>query len=110
MIQDRFDQLEDSVKNSSNIPDATKTELLNLLSGLKSEILDLSKTHSEDARSIATFTDLSTFEATRGQKKPQLIQTALHGLASSVEDFETTHPNLTHLVNRIAVILSNTGI
>lgn len=110
MIQDRLDKIEAKVQSAQNIPGNTKTELLNLLAGLKREIATLSQTHGEDARSIARFTDISTLEATRAGKKPQLVNAALQGLTFSVEGFETTHPALTQMVNRLAVLLSNMGI
>lgn len=110
MIQDRLDNITAKVQDAQNIPDSTRTELLNLLAGLKSEIAALSQTHDEDARSIARFTDVSTHEATRVEKKPQLVNAALQGLTSSVEGFETSHPALTQTVNRLAVLLSNMGI
>jgi hypothetical protein len=110
MIQDRLEKIAADIQSTQNIPDATKAELLNLLSDLKTEIETLSKTHGEDARSIAGFADVSTNEATRAGKKPQLVHASLQGLTSSVEGFETTHPRLTQMVNRLAVILSDMGI
>jgi hypothetical protein len=110
MIQDRIEKIAADIQGTQNIPDEKKAELLNLLSGLKTEIEALSKTHGEDARSITGFADVSTSEATREGKKPQLISASLDGLTSSVEGFEVSHPRLTQLVNRLAVILSDMGI
>jgi len=110
MIQDRIDKLEEKVRAAQNIHDETRSELLTLLSGLKVEIEALAKTHEEDARSIARFADVSTLEATRPDKKPQSVDAALTGLNSSIENFETTHPHLTQIVNRLATVLSSVGI
>jgi len=110
MIQDRIDKLEAKVRLAQNLPDETRSELLNLLGGLKVEIESLSKTNEEDARSIARFADVSTHEATRENKKPQLVNAAVGGLSSSIENFETSHPNLTQIVNRLAVVLSSLGV
>lgn len=110
MINDRIDKLEAKVRSAQNIHEETRNELLGLLESLKTEIEKLSETHEEDAKSIARFADISTLEATRAERKPQLVDAALSGLNSSIETFETTHPSLTQIVNRLAVVLSNVGI
>ena len=110
MIEDRIQNIEARLKGAQSVPDETKTELLSLLSALKEEIQNLPETHKEHATSIAGFADASTHEVTRAHRKPQLVEAALKGLTSSVEDFEVTHPTLTQVVNRIAYILSNMGI
>src|SRR5438105_4573704 len=110
MIPEHIEQIEAKVEAAKNISDETRKELLGLLSALKSEIGPLAKTHDEDAESIARFADASAHEATRTEKKPELIDAAVKGLSSSVEGFETSHPTLVQIVNRIAVVLSNMGI
>ena len=76
-----------------------RTELLGLLSTLKTEIGELSKTHSEQAQSITAFTEVSTHEATRQERDPQLLRLSLEGLSASVQGFETSHPKLVEIVN-----------
>jgi len=110
MIQDHIEKIEAKVQGATSIPDETKSELIGLLSTLKSEIDSLSKTHGEDADSITGFADVSTHEAIRSDKKPELVQVAVQGLTSSVGGFESSHPVLVQIVNRIATILSNMGI
>ncbi len=110
MLQDHIEKIETKVQGAKGIPEETKNELLGLLSTLKSEVGSLSKTHGEDADSITRFADVSTHEATREDKKPELVQVAVHGLTSSVGGFESSHPALVQSVNRIATILSNMGI
>jgi chromosome segregation ATPase len=110
MIKDQIEKIETKVQDTKSIPEETRSQLLGLLSDLKSEIDTLAKTHAEDARSIAKFADVSTQVATRTEKKPQLVDAALSGLTASVEGFESTHSNLTQVVNRLAVVLSNMGI
>lgn len=110
MIQDHIEKIETKVQAAKGIPEETKTELLHLLTALKSEIGNLSKTHGEDAGSITRFADLSAHEATREEKKPEQVEVALHGLKSSVVGFEGSHPALVQTVNKIATILSNMGI
>jgi hypothetical protein len=38
------------------------------------------------------------------------VELALQGLASSVEAFETSHPELVRIVNAISMMLANIGI
>jgi hypothetical protein len=110
MIQDRLDKIEAKVQGASNIPDDTKTQLLALLADLKAEVNALATTHDENAREIARFADLSTQEATRPEKEPAEVDAALEKLTGSVSGFETTHPKLAQIVNRLAVMLSGGGI
>jgi len=110
MIQNQIELIESKVQSAKGIPEETKNELIGLLSTLKSEVGSLSKTHGEDADSIARFADASTHEATREDKKPELVHVAVQGLTSSVGGFESSHPTLVQIVNRIATILSNMGI
>lgn len=77
---------------------------------MKAEIGGLSRTHAEQAESIAGFTELSAREATREQQNPRLLKLSLAGLTSSVEEFETSHPRLVQVVNSISSMLSNLGI
>jgi Domain of unknown function (DUF4404) len=110
MIEDRIQKIEARLKESANIPEAARTELLKLLAALKDEVSTLAKSHEEDARSIARFVDASAHEATRAEKKPKLIEAALNGLTASAESFEASHPKLAEVVNQIAVVLSNMGL
>ena len=76
----------------------------------KSEVAELSKTHDEEAQSIAGFTQVSAHEATRDEPNPALLKHSLDGLAASVEGFEQSNPRLVDIVNRICTTLSNLGI
>jgi hypothetical protein len=110
MIEDRFKKLEEQIGAAGNIPEESRTELLRLLADLRSEIAALPSTRADDARSIATFAEASTHEATRRSVKPQLLEAALAGLTGSVEEFETSHPDLAATLNRLAAVLSNMGM
>lgn len=110
MIEDRIQQIEARLRESSNIPDAARAELLKLLAALKDEVGTLAQSHEEDARSITSFVDASAHEATRAERKPKLVEASLNGLTASVESFEASHPKLAEVVNQIAVVLSNMGI
>jgi hypothetical protein len=94
MIEDTVSKIEAKIHGVESIKDERKQELLQLLGTLKSEIGALSKTHGEQAQSIAGFTEVSTHEATRSAQNPELLQLSLRGLSSSVEGFEKSHPHL----------------
>jgi hypothetical protein len=110
MIEDTIGKIETRIKTAESVSDDRRRELLQLLATLKSEVADLSKTHSEQAASIAGFTEVSTHEATRARQDPRLLKLSLQGLTSSVEGFEQSHPHLVRIVNAISHTLSNLGI
>jgi len=110
MMQDTISKIESRLQHSGSLPDNTRAELLNLLAQLKVEVARLSQTHEEQAQSIASFTDVSTFEATRATKNQQSLDHSIGGLQSSVSGFEASHPQLAGVVSRLANMLSNMGI
>ena len=110
MILETLGQIETKIRNTGALPEENRRELLTLLADLKSEVATLSRHDSEQARSITAFTDVSTHEATRERKQPQLLDASLSGLKASVDGFEKSHPKLVEVVNRIATALSNLGI
>ena len=110
MIEDTIGKIETRIQGSETIKDERRHELLQLLGTLKSEVAELSKTHEEQAESIAGFADISTHEATRTEQNPELLKLSLEGLGSSVGEFEKTHPRLVQIVNAISSTLSNLGI
>ena len=110
VIQETITQIEERIKKAKSLNDAKKRELLNLLSILKIEVSELSKTHAEHTQSITGFTEVSIHEAMREEKNPQLLKLSLQGLSTSVEGFESSHPKLVGIVNSISLTLSNIGI
>src|ERR1051325_4073600 len=110
MIEDTVSNIEAKIQASDSIKEERKRELLQLLGTLKSEIAALSKTHGEQAQSIAGFTEVSTHEATRAKQNPELLNLSLKGLSSSVDGFEKSHPQLVQIVNAISNMLSSLGI
>ncbi len=110
MIEDTIGKIETRIRGADAIKDDRRAELLQLLGTLKSEVAELSKTHSEQAQSIAGFTQVSAHEATRAEQNPELLKLSLEGLGSSVREFEETHPRLVQIVNSISNTLSNLGI
>jgi hypothetical protein len=110
MVEETMTQIEARIKKAESLNDEKKKELLDLLSTLKTEVSQLSKTDAEDARSIAGFADVSIHEAMREEKNPQLLDLSLRGFSASVERFENSHPKLVGIVNSICNTLSNIGI
>jgi Mg2+ and Co2+ transporter CorA len=110
MIENTIGKIEDRIRGAETINDERRQELLQLLGTLKSEVAELSKTHEEQAESIAGFTDISAHEATRTEQNPELLKLSLEGLDSSVSEFEKSHPRLVQIVNAISNMLSNLGI
>jgi len=110
MIEDTVGKIESRIKAAEAIHPERKQELLQLLGTLKSEVAELSKTHGEEAQSIAGFTEISAHEATRAEQNPTLLKLSLEGLSGSVAGFEKSPPRLVQIVNTISNMLSNLGI
>lgn len=110
MIEETIAQIEARIKEAKSLNDEKRRELLNLLSALKTEVSEFSKTHPEQTQSIASFAAVSIHEAIREEKNPQLLKLSLRGLSTSVEGFESSHPELVGIVNSICLTLSKSGI
>jgi len=109
MIENSLDEIEARIHAAKSISEERKVELLRLLGTLKSEVGKLSRTHDEQAQSIAGFAQLSAHEATRAKQNPQSLHHSVEGLRSSVEGFEKSHPKLFEIVTNISNLLSNLG-
>ena len=110
MLKDTISKIEGRIQSSAALGDEPRAELLKLLGQLKTEVTELSKTHSEQAESIASFADVSTREATRESRNPESLDHSIGGLQSSVREFESSHARLAGVVNRIATMLADMGI
>jgi len=110
MIQETISKIEAKVQETPVLDDQKKKELLNLLSTLKTEATELSKTYPEHTQSITGFAEVSIHEAIRVEKNPQLLKLSLQGLSTSVEGFESSHPKLVGIINSLCLTLSNIGI
>jgi hypothetical protein len=110
MIPERLAQIEATLRNSANIPEATRLELLDLLAGLRAEVAPLAVTHSATADEITGSADAAVQAAVHRGEEPEKAAQAVEGLAASVRDFEASHPRLVEIVDRLAQTLSNMGI
>jgi Mg2+ and Co2+ transporter CorA len=110
MIEKTISEIEAQIGGASAVSAERKAELLKLLGTLKTEVAELSKTHGEQADSIAGFAKVSAHEATRTEQNPQLRELSIKGLESSTGGFEQSHPRLVQIVNAISKTLSDLGI
>jgi hypothetical protein len=110
MIDQTIKDLESQIQSSKNLSASQKRELQILVSHLRLEVVELAKTHQEDADSIAGFARITAGEVLRNNPNPKLLGLALAGARASVEKFETSHPQLTLTVNNISSYLANLGI
>jgi len=110
MIEKTISEIETKIGGAESVNAERKAELLRLLGTLKTEVAALSKTHGEQADSIANFASLSAHEATRTKPNPELRELSNQGLQSSVNGFEQSHPKLVQIVNAISKTLSDLGI
>ena len=110
MIEKTISEIEAQIGGAEAVSAERKQELLKLLATLKTEVAELSKTHDEQANSIAGFAKISAHEATRTEQNRELRELSLKGLRSSAEGFEKSHPHLVQIVNRISQTLSDLGI
>jgi hypothetical protein len=110
MLEDTVKKVEDAIRKIDSLKGPDKTELLALLGALKTEVGRLSRTHQEQAHSIASLADMAAHEATRQDKSPALMRHSVEGLALSSEGFEASHPKLVGIVNELCTMLARIGI
>ncbi len=110
MIPETLAQIEARVRQAGSLSEDNKAELLKLLAALRTEIGDLAQTKSDEAHRIAAIARISTEAAIHDQTNPELVKQSLDRLASTVSEFEESHPRLVEVVNRIATMLAGAGI
>ncbi len=110
LAQATLQQLKEKVQKNESLNPDNKTELLNLLTSLDSEITELSKSKAEHAENIVGHIERSTHEALKDEKDPPLLKKTLEGLSDSVKGFEVSHPVLVEDVNYWATVLANMGL
>lgn len=110
MIEDTVRQIESRIQGAEAIGPERKAELLSLVRALRSEVAAIAKTHSDQAQTIADFTEISAREATSTRNDLRLRQLSLEGMTASVQGFEKSHPRLVETVNAISNTLSGLGI
>ena len=110
MRDEQIERIKAAVDSAEHIPADKKAELLGLLSKLKPAIAKASQTHKDHAENIARLVEASAHEASRAEQNPGAIRKLLRELEQSVENFETSHPELVALVTEYTAFLSAVGI
>jgi Mg2+ and Co2+ transporter CorA len=110
MVEESLSRIEKTIQNAQGIDSQKRSELLALTGELRGEVAKLADTDQQHAQSIAGFAQVTTHEATRDDRNPDLLRLSLDGLTASVERFEATHPRLVRAVNNISQMLSNIGL
>ncbi len=95
MVEDHLSIIESRVQSSSNLPEAAKVELLEVIGELRAELRGVNKEHLAGEAA-----------ASHGES----IDEVVGGLTGTLATLEATHPRLVQLANRLAVALSNVGI
>jgi hypothetical protein len=96
VIEDTIARIEDRLRSTESLPADQRQELEQLLRQLRIEARSLPNRPSASAPEPAD--------------ESEDVQSAVDRLQESLTEFETTHPQLVGLVNRISTVLSNMGI
>ena len=93
MIEDTIAKIEERLRTAENLPSSERAELQLLLSQLRTEAASLPQLGEPG-----------------GESEDEDVHSALGRLEESLTEFETTHPQLVGIVNRISTMLANMGI
>ena len=110
MSEERIEKTKAAVESADHIPADKKAALSAALSKLKPTLAQISRTHREDAENIARLVEASAHEATRWEKRPEHLNTHLHGLKQAVQKFEASHPHFAAFMTEYSTILSALGV
>ena len=88
MIDKHLDELRATLEQAQDLPESTRTKLLELLATVQNEAADTTPTEDAEA------------EPKEG----------MNGLLASVESLEASHPEIASLINQVAMTLSRMGI
>ena len=110
MNLEKLNAIEKRIQSLDKISPERKSEILALVSELKSEIASLEESHHEHAESVSGLMSVSTHEATRTERNERSLELVLEALRSSVESIESSHPSLVKTVNALSIMISNLGI
>ena len=110
MLEETVKKMEDAVRKLQSLKGKDRAEMLALLATLRTEVERLSKTHGEQAHSIASLADMAAHEATRQDKSPDLLKHSVAGLNLSGQGFEASHPQLVAAINELCTMLARIGI
>ena len=110
MSDEHIEKTKVAVDAAGHLPEDKKAALSEVLSKLKPGLAQISETHQEDAERIARLVEASAHEATRPEKRPEHLNTHLHGLREYAQKFEASHPHFAAFVTEYSTLLSALGI
>ena len=110
MALDRLGHLEARIHETHELSPQQKEELLRLVSELKEAMAAFPTTPEAHAASRARVTDTAAAEPTQPDTFQHPLRSAMDDVSTSVEAFETSHPELVNTVNQISTLLANMGI
>ncbi|MDD5727951.1 MAG: DUF4404 family protein [Victivallales bacterium] len=112
MTLKKITAIEEKIKTDPRIDAKIKTDLLDLMRSLKTELAEIKGAHPQTAHTIAAKTAASTKQILTPAVNAESgnIQDNIDGLQRTVEEFEVSHPKLVQIVNRICIMLSDIGI
>ena len=96
------DRIKNNVRTNSSLSDAHKKELLRLIDSLNEELQNSEIGNAEQEKSISRINKVMPAAASEGKRVGEIRE--------AVEVFETTHPKITMLIDRICRMLSDSGI
>ncbi len=104
-------KIEKEIKAATQIDNASKKQLLNVVADLKKELQSLGAVNQVSAEKLAEKAHDSTLHAVKeGEKHPEDLNKDIENLKITVEEFEVSHPKLVRLINRFCMMLSDIGI
>lgn len=95
MIEEHLEKLRARLEQADGLPEATKSELLNLVATLRQEALGSSGAEA------------SAGESSTGEGEEQ---TGIGKLLASVDELEASHPELAASISQVANVLGRMGI
>lgn len=110
MVKETVKRLEAVIRKLGAKDRKKLSELIALLTKLKSEVAGMEERHGRHAKRIAGFAESLAEEASRKERSPKRLKPSLEGLAGSVEGLEASHPRLVQAVNDVCTFLAGLGI
>jgi hypothetical protein len=97
MVEERIKNIEDRVQDSAELPPTAKSELMDILAEMRSELTAVKAEHLQK-------------DPAPSAEPGESLNEAVGGLGGAVTELEASHPRLAELANRLAVALANMGI
>ena len=109
MPTDTLDRIRKRLAEASTIEPDDRAALDSLLEELAGELRTLPSDHHDQAKTLASFTEVSVVEATHGTSDAGLLSHAIEGMNRAAQGFRTRFPRIGSLVADAAEILARMG-